>query len=303
MSCKVGNKIIKPEKENIVIDTANISKSIEKNWNIMEMGYDPVMAKKEIEEQEDNCSDPEKEYYRTALVMFSGGFDSVALAHKVITENNYNSVTLLYEKATVFEDHSNLAENIYQKLLPIAQKHDVDLIFEIVPLNIDWALNPGEDYLDGERDLCLTIHLTTLFSKGQYDSIYLGWNESNVKDLKYSKSLLDLLKSYRQSSHSLYFLEDIFLEEEENCEVVQKASITKRRVVRHLLNCNLFEYCTAEGIPDGISHWYNNSPKWKEVVNALIDLDFDHKDLTKIFKSTYLHTVQKIWNRRYKRKD
>ena len=236
---------------------------------------------------------------RKALVMFSGGFDSVALAIKVIESGKYDEVTLLYEQVTVFDDHEKLSENIWEKLVSIYKNKEVSILFETINLNLDWTDNPGHYYSNGERDLCLMIHLTTVFGKGQYGSIYLGWNKSNIETLNYSKEFLSFFEKYRNDTSKLYFLEEMFLEEDEGSfDITYKALLTKRRTVRLLLEKGLFSMCSAEGHLDGTEHWYNNSGKWKEVVNAIIDLGFTSQELSKVFRYKDLNTVQKIWNKK-----
>lgn len=243
---------------------------------------------------------------KTALVLFSGGFDSVAVALKIITEGDYERIDLLYENNTAFEDLSSYADNLYTKLLFFAKKYKVDLRFEVRKSYSDWI--DYDKLLEdlGGRELCLMIHLTTLFGEGSYQDFYLGWNKSNVKKLKYSKKLLKFMEKYMKEESKLYFLEDLFLEEgEEDYSIELKASLTKKRVISYLLDNKLFSYCSAAGYPGEDVHWYDieknqNSTKWREVVDALLDLGFDSKELASIFESNKLETVQLIWNKRNK---
>ena len=260
---------------------------------------DPEPEEIEVQDELDEEKEPE---HRTALVLFSGGFDSVAVALKIIKSEEYKEIVLLYENVTVFDEYEQGSRDIYELLKPIAKEHGASLVFDTENINMDWIENPSQDYPEGERDLCLMVHLTTLFSKGEYDSIYLGWNRSNIDTLKESSVLLSYLERYSKSSRNIYFLEHFFLEDyESEVGMMAKAHITKRRVVKYLLNNKLFEYCTSQGTPNEEDHWYDAGAKWKEVLIALVDLTFTQKELATILRNNSLSTVQRVWNRNVKK--
>ena len=230
--------------------------------------------------------------YRTALVLFSGGFDSTAVVLKIIKEYDtysYNRIDLFFEDNDTFEDNREVAFKIYELLKKEADSKGIEVNWIERKMIAPSYSEEGKEYYWGRsRDLCFMTHLSSLWGMGNYYRIFMGWNKSNIKDLKYSKVLLEAYEQAHEGNISLYFLEDLFLDEEErNYEYLNstdKARITKGRVIKYLLKNNMFSVCqTGKPIEEGKHWYYTQDDKWEEVVHALVWLGFNAQELASVF--------------------
>lgn len=224
-----------------------------------------------------------------ALVLFSGGFDSVAVAHKVITSKKHKEVHLLFNDSENFSDKEVNAKEMAKKLKKIGRQNKVKVKYKRINTHV-----PYENIEDiTGRDMCLLTHISTLtLHSGDYKIVYIGWNKNNVGALKYSKQALKTFEVMTKGELELIWLEELYF----NTPKKASARDTKREVIEDLLNAELFIGCqTGDGIVEG-NHWFDGSEKWKEVMFAIIDLGFTNEEMIRVFSNNDIAEIQTIWN-------
>jgi hypothetical protein len=234
-------------------------------------------------------SDIKKDEGKEVLLLFSGGYDSVAVLHYLITKEKHSKITLLYEKSPNMQDDYGykLAKKIYNIF---NKKYDVDLIWLEEKISLDWV---GSN--KNGRDILLNLHLNSFIRHGNFENYYIGWNKSNIKKIPLSKRTLDFFNSNKREGIKINFLEDVFYGENEY--------LTKEKVIEYLLDNKIFHLphtCfpfESEKEFKKREVWYKNTSKEREVLRALLEIEmFDAKDLSNILLCKNTKDVQKIYN-------
>jgi hypothetical protein len=243
---------------------------------------------------EDKTEENKVSEKKTGLVMFSGGYDSTAVLHKLIVSGKFSELEVVYEKCQNFagEYETNNAKKVYEFIKKkYAKRNEVELKWIEENINLDWiGTNEG-------MEICLAMHLMTIMRHGEVQNFYLGWNKSNVETLDISKKMLEWFEKMRFSGTNIYFLENLF----NGANHYE----TKAMVVRYLLDCNLFDLpYTSSGFETeeefkNREYWYKNNAKEMEVATALTEVyNFDSKDLSNIFSFKTTKQVQELFNKK-----
>ena len=244
--------------------------------------------------------DEEKITKSQGLILFSGGYDSVAILHRMITSNDFSKIVVLFENSPNLVNEYEIMNS--KKIFDLfskrySQKYDVELEWLEEKLDVSW-ISKDTKYLYFERDICLMAHLMTILKHGEINNYYLGWNKSNVKYLNMSKMLLEWFESNKQNGYDIHFLENYFSGDDEH--------ETKYRVIEYLLENKLFylPYSSSkfnETIKEYKNRktWFDNNPKEREVSQALMKITiFDSDDFSKIFSLRTTKEVQELYNKK-----
>jgi hypothetical protein len=268
--------------------------------------------KKETEpaEVEDKVQDGicNKNSNKSAMVLFSGGFDSTAVLSKLIDNKEYNTLYVVYENikqsADGYHDFSyDKAMAIYNLLQKKAAKKEIKLVLRV----IDMDANVTCDWGNG-CDSLLMLHLTTILDySGSSDDIYLSWNKQHIDALKELKAvdcslkMLDMMQNVLLQGRIIHYLEDSF--PGYDSEVGRKAA-----VLEYLLCHNMFGLCfsydtlTTDRNNNKNRKSYQDKQKWffeddiksRETASALVETGlFNSEELSELFN---LHTTQDIQN-------
>ena len=243
--------------------------------------------------------DEKEKQKETALILFSGGYDSVAVLHKMIMSDDFEKIWVLFEKnynmTSDFE--LSLAKKAFNILNRTAQKHGVELVWREEQSSVDW-INYQDHYDTFNRDLCLFVHLTTIMRHSAFKNIYLGWHKSNVKTLSISKQLLKWFEDNKEENYNINFIETYFDGNEH---------WSKYKVIKYLLDNNIFKYAYTSSTNENKNeyekrtHWFLNNSKEREVARALLEFDeFSSEDLSKIFSFKTTQEIQELYNQKKK---
>jgi hypothetical protein len=236
-----------------------------------------------------------------ALVMFSGGYDSVALLHKLILSEDFDKIIVVFENSEqiVSEFEVKNAKKIFNLFnRRYSSKYNVDLIWEEEHVNIGWAKGdyPYDNY---NQDILLLLHLTTILRHGEVNNFYLGWEKHAFEHLDISKKLLNWFKKHAISDYQIFFLDNYFNSRD--------LAHSKSMVVEYLLENDLFHLPysseTFESIKEYESrkYWYKNNAKENSVAKALIGINlFESEDISKIFIMKTTKEIQEYYNEKRK---
>ncbi|MFW5848079.1 MAG: hypothetical protein ACOCVF_04115 [bacterium] len=231
------------------------------------------------------------------LILFSGGYDSVALLHRLIVSNDFEKIVVLFENSPnlVGEYETKNAKRIFDKFKnKYSEKYHVELEWISDDINIDW-LDKSDKYYSMNKDVCLLLHLMEFMKHGEISNYYLGWHESNIKTLNISKKLLSWFNKYKHPDYNIFFIENYFdgFDEKE----------VKIRIVKYLLDNNIFDLPYSSGKPETVKEfkerdlWFLNDCKDTEITTALINSRlFPAEDLSKIFTFKTTKEIQKLYN-------
>ena len=226
------------------------------------------------------------------MILYSGGFDSVALLHKLIVSNDFDELTVLYENSNQMcgeYERENAKEifNLFKKRY--SRKHKIKLIWEKEDVNLGWINKETNG-----REILLLLHLSTILRHGEHINFYIGWHKSNIKSLDISKKVLNWFEKEANDNVSINFMEDYFSGNDEHQ--------VKTSTIKYLLNKNLFAL-PHTGLNESVEefgkrkYWFDNNSKEQEVANALVSIDiFTSLDLSKIFKFKTKEQIQELYN-------
>lgn len=234
------------------------------------------------------------------MILFSGGYDSTALLHKLIVSKEFDELIVMFERSDNLaggyeQKNAKRIFNLFQKRY--SEKYNIELTWEEETINLD--IFSSKAAKEQGRIICLMTHLTTIMRHGEVNNFYLGWNKSNIKDLKITNKLYKWLSKNLYEDINIYFLEDYFdgFKEDE----------TKYNVIKYLLDNKIFKYpFTSSESPsikevDERKYWYNKTDKEKEIAKAIIEFEmFNSADISKIFSFKTTKEVQDYYNKRLK---
>ena len=240
------------------------------------------------EKQEEKC---------VGLVMFSGGYDSVALLHKLIKSEYFEKLIVVFEKSEqiVGEYEVRNAKTIFNLFnRRYASKYNVKLVWQEEIVDISWAKHEYP-YSNYNQDILLLLHLATILRHGEVNNFYLGWEKHAFEYLKISKEIIKWFKKYANDNYKIYFLDNQFPSND--------LADSKQRIINYLLENNLFHLPYSSELYDTLEeyknreYWYKNNPKENSVAKALVGINiFDSKDLSKIFSMKTTKQVQDYYN-------
>lgn len=228
------------------------------------------------------------------LILYSGGFDSVALLHKLIVWDKFDELIVLYENSDQmsgeYEDEN--AKRIFDLFKKrYSRKHKIKLIWKKEDISLDWKNCDDSN----NRDVLLLTHLSTLLRHGEINNFYLGWHELNVTSLTMSNKLLKWFKKNSRDNVTINFIDEFFKGYTEHQ--------IKVSVIRYLLSNDLFSLpyssCLNETTEEfkKRKYWFENNPKEQEVATALISIEhFNSLTISEIFKFKTKEQVQNLYN-------
>ena len=228
------------------------------------------------------------------LILYSGGFDSVALLHKLIVSNDFDELTVLYENSAQMcgEYERTNAKTIFDLFKKrYSRKHKIKLVWKQEDINLNWIRKTTEG-----REILLLLHLSTILRHGEHINFYLGWHKSNIKELDISKRVLKWFEKESRDKVSINFMENHFNGNDEHQ--------VKTSTIKYLLDENLFSL-PHTGLNESVEefskrkYWFMNNSKEQEVANALVSIEvFSSLDLSKIFKFKTKEQIQELYNKK-----
>jgi len=228
---------------------------------------------------------------RRAVLLFSGGFDSVAMLHKMIFSEEFDYIRCIFEKSEnlVCKYEAKNTRKIFNMFKDMAKTKNVELELKEIDFNIDSAIHFNA------RDFLLNMHLNILFLNGDIKKCYIGWDEEDVKSLNISKRTLEWFRKGVKKEYEINFLEVYFGER-----------FTKEKVVIYLLENNIFHLPYSSDIGNETEKmfknrktWFNYDTKDIEVMTALLNsFVFDKEDIPKIFSFKTTKEIQELYNNR-----
>lgn len=229
---------------------------------------------------------------REAVLLFSGGYDSVAMLHKMIMLGEFDFIRCLFEKSVNLVNSYEIknAKKIFKLFKNgIAKEKNVRLEWVEIDFRVDCAIHFNT------QDFLLNMHLNILFLNSDIKRMYIGWDEESVKNLNMAKKTLDWFRKSAKSEYEINFLETYFIKNH-----------TKEDVVRYLLINNIFNLPYSSEVANETEKsfkerelWYEYDGKDIEVMTALIKtFVFDKNDISKIFNFKTTKEIQELYNKK-----
>jgi len=165
------------------------------------------------------------------VLLYSGGFDSVALLDIILKNESTTDLTVLFERTREIQSEleEKMARKTYRILVKKYKREGLDVKWITKNINLQWI---AEDHRSQGGDILLSLHLMSALIECPYDIIYTGWHKNNLKHLSFARSIIKWFKSMKQDKIELYFMEDIIHgESPESCKV---------KTIEYLLEANLF---------------------------------------------------------------
>jgi hypothetical protein len=248
----------------------------------------------------------------TAIILFSGGYDSTAVLNTLIEDKNYKRIVVIYENGSQMPDGYHdigreKAIEIFNILNKKAKQKNIKLDWKDINIASDITANNGCDGL-------LMIHLATILTNSNdANTIYLAWNKqhidilSKLQALPCSTQVLEMFKTDLLKYKHIYFLDDIFTDYTTELE-------RKSGVITYLLNKNLFGLCYSydnfclnnykyerEEYIQNKTWFFKDDDKSRETATALIQTGlFNQKEIVDIFNLSTTQQIQNYYNAKSK---
>jgi hypothetical protein len=230
------------------------------------------------------------------MVLYSGGYDSVAVLHKLILLEKYHKIVAVMEiSEQIITDYEiDHAKKSFNKLKKIADRNNVELVLIEEKIDLGWA-NPDYPYSNYNQDLLLLLHTSTILKYGQYKEYYLGWEHHVFEELDISKKLIKWFNKNSIEGYKIYMLNELFLS--------NSLEQSKYYIVDYLLRHNIFDlgftselWETKEERSER-KYWWKNNKKENAIAKSLISIkEFDSEDISKIFLMKTTKEIQKYYN-------
>ena len=165
-------------------------------------------------------------------LLYSGGYDSVALLDLLLKDEEIKDLTVIFERCPSMQGEAEytIAKRTFSFLKHKHKREDIKVRW--IQEDIDLSCI-GYNKAVNDADILLSIHLTTVLRHGEINIFYTGWHKTAIyARMKVAKSLLKFYKDKKDDDYKLYFMEDIFPAfTPESCKI---------ETITYLLDNNIF---------------------------------------------------------------